>query len=104
MIGAPSAPSCGDSATGNGTSVYAAAPGLAALSPVPDWAFESLVAALADEEAAVRAMVAKAVGMSKNVDAIDPLVTALEDPSRTVQLEAALGLDELGQRTRPSVR
>lgn len=75
----------------------AAADGLARFGPLPDWALPPLSARSADSELAVRARVVRALGRLPSGGSIAPLISALDDGSRSVRLEAARALEELGR-------
>jgi HEAT repeat protein len=56
----------------------------------------SLIRALNDEDAEVRAAAAEALGKLGDVRAVDPLEEALNDESAAVKLRATWALEKLG--------
>lgn len=75
----------------------AAAEGLLALSPVPDWAFELVAQRADDPEAAVRAAVMTVIAYCERVDSLPSLIAGASDPDREVATAAAHGLQHLGR-------
>lgn len=73
-----------------------AADALSGLAPLPDWSLAPVARLLEDHEAAVRAAGARAVSCVPELDASPPLAHALGEPSRSVRLAAAWGLEALG--------
>ena len=73
-----------------------AAEALSGLAPLPDWSLAPVAGLLEDREAAVRAAAARAVSCVPEFDASPPLARALGQPSRSVRLAAAWGLEALG--------
>jgi cyclophilin family peptidyl-prolyl cis-trans isomerase/HEAT repeat protein len=61
-------------------------------------AMPTLLELLADRDADVRANSARAIGLSKTANALDPLVKLLNDPSERVQVSAVRGLVALSDR------
>lgn len=74
----------------------AAASGLAGYYSLPLWAADPLVAALGDTSVLVRSKAAKALGSTRNEQALGPLTAALKDPARDVRYAAAGSLRSLG--------